>query len=351
MFFISDNAGCVHPNIFKALQKANMNYAEPYGNDDITNATIARIQEIFEAPNAAVYFVGTGTAANALALSALVKPWQGIFCHKTSHISVDECGAPEFFSGGSKLVLIDGKEGKICPNTLRQAISEKSSKNIHGVQRGPISLTQITEMGTLYQPSEIEKITEISRKFKVDTHMDGARFANACAALNMSPADITWRVGVDVLSFGGTKNGLLATEAVIFFNPEKAFEFELRRKRAGHLFSKNRFLAAQMLAYLNDGLWLKTARAANDNGCYLFEKLQTLKAVNIAFQTKANMIFASLPRYMHRAAITKGAKYYLMPARDIFEGDGDEMLHARFVCDWSLERSDIDRFLNIIKAA
>jgi threonine aldolase len=213
-----------------------------------------------------VYLVATGTAANSLALSTLCEPWQTIFCSPVSHIHEDECNAPEFFSG-AKLTLV-GDSDKINPTELRKSIQAEESRGVHGPQRGPVSITQITEKGQVYTLSEINEITRIAREFKLPVHMDGARFANALVSLDCTAAEMTWKSGIDVVSFGGTKNGLMGVEGVIFFDPEKAWEFELRRKRAAHLFSKHRYLSAQMLAYLENDLWIELASKANKAALY-----------------------------------------------------------------------------------
>ena len=246
MIFSSDNYSPVPQQVMDALTEANKGYQPSYGEDSQMKKVRHLMQTIFEAPDAAVYLVATGTAANSLALSTLCEPWQTIFCSPLSHIHEDECNAPEFFSG-AKLTLV-GDSDKINPTELRKSIRAEESRGVHGPQRGPVSITQITEKGQVYTLSEINEITRIAREFKLPVHMDGARFANALVSLGCTAAEMTWKSGIDVVSFGGTKNGLMGVEGVIFFDPEKAWEFELRRKRAAHLFSKHRYLSAQMLA-------------------------------------------------------------------------------------------------------
>jgi threonine aldolase len=346
MNFASDNAGPMHPKVLAAITAANEGYAMPYGNDPIMDEVRDRIRTTFEAPEAAVYLVATGTAANALALATYTDPWQTVFAHRVSHVEEDECGAPEFFAGGAKLTLIDGASAKMDPDALRQTITATGQKDVHSVQRGPVTITQATEVGTVYSLDEIRQITDIAKEFGLKTHLDGARFANACATLGCTAAEMTWKAGIDVVSFGGTKNGLMGVEAVIFFDPSKAWEFELRRKRAAHLFSKHRYLSAQMAGYLKDDLWLDLATRANANCTRLTKGLRDAGAAFL-YEPQANMIFAQLPRAAHRRLKDAGAAYYLMGA---LEGsDEAEMLTCRLVCDWSITDDLIDQFIALAK--
>ncbi|MEY4984684.1 MAG: hypothetical protein RIR62_2950, partial [Pseudomonadota bacterium] len=237
MFFTSDNASGVPPEVMAALHCANEGFQRSYGADDIMARVTARVREVFDAPEAVVHLVATGTAANALAIASHCPPWGAVFCHRHAHIAEDECGAPEFYAGGAKLVLVDGAHGRMTPDTLAQALAVTGDSGVHGVQRGMLSLTNVTEAGTVYTPSEIAALTALARAHGLPCHLDGARFANALVATGATPAEMTWQAGIDVLSFGGTKNGLLGVEAVVFFDPARAWEFELRRKRGGHLFS------------------------------------------------------------------------------------------------------------------
>ena len=345
MFFASDNAGPAHPQVMQALLDANAGYAMPYGNDPIMDEVRTRLREIFEAPEAAIYLVATGTAANALALATLGQPWQTVFCSPVAHIHEDECNAPEFYSGGAKLTLV-GDSDKITPEALRAAILSEETRGVHGPQRGPVSITNVTERGTLYTCAEIAALSDVARGFGLPVHLDGARFANALVALDCTPAEMTWKAGVDALSFGGTKNGLPGVEAVIFFDPAKAWEFELRRKRGAHLFSKHRYLSAQMLAFLTDDLWRTSARRANANAAHLAAGLRAIPGAGFLHEPQANMIFATLPRATHKRLHEAGAVYYLWSGT--LEGDApDEPLAARLVCDWSLPVEQIDAFLAI----
>ncbi len=342
MFFASDNAGPVHPQIMDRLSAANADYAMPYGKDPIMDEVRDSIRTAFEAPEAAVYLVATGTAANVLALACYTQPWQTIFCAKPAHINEDECNAPEFYSGAAKLTVID-TDDKMTPAALRAAIEKQTSGNVHGAQRGPVSITQVTERGSVHSLEELRALTAVAKEFDLPVHLDGARFANAMVALGCTAAEMTWKSGVDVVSFGGTKNGCMGVEAVVFFDPAKAWEFELRRKRGAHLFSKHRFLSAQMAGYMQDDLWITSAEQANANAAYLAEGLRKAGA-EFLHEPQANMIFARWPRAVHRKMHEAGAKYYLWDGP--LEGDDTELVAARLVCDWSASRDGIDAFLS-----
>lgn len=342
MYFASDNAGPAHPSIAEALIRANTGYAMPYGADEAMERVRARLRELFEAPEAAVYLVATGTAANSLALATLAQPWQQVFCSPVAHIYEDECNAPEFYMGAGKLFPV-GEGDKIDPAALAAAMGDSAEISVHNAQPGPLSITQVTEKGRIYTCAEIAELSAIAARAGQPTHLDGARFANALVALNCSPAEMTWRAGVDAVSFGGTKNGCVGVEAVIFFDPAKAREFELRRKRGAHLFSKHRYLSAQMEAYLADDLWLDLARRSNARMRMLADGLRALGA-RFLQEPQANLAFASLPRVMHRRLQAAGAVYYLDGS---VEGPDETPLQARFVCDWSLPEEEITRFLEI----
>ncbi|WP_323780748.1 low specificity L-threonine aldolase [Thalassovita sp.] len=346
MFFASDNGGPAHPQILQAVMQANDGYRSGYGADAEMDRVRDQIRDLFEAPQAAVYLVPTGTVANVLSLATLCQPWQSIFCSPVAHIEEDECNAPEFYTGGAKLALV-GEGDKMTPEALRNAILEKGG-SVHNAQRGPVSITQVTELGRIYSLNEIEALCSVAKEFDLPVHLDGARFANALVQLNCSPAEMTWKAGVDAVSFGGTKNGCMGVEAVIFFDPKHAWEFELRRKRAGHLFSKHRFLSAQMLGYLQDGLWLQTARQANENSARLATGLRALAGVEFIAEPQANMIFAKMPRALHQRVFDAGAYYYILSGA--LEGDDpDEPLLGRFVCDWSIGTDGVDQFLAAAK--
>ena len=345
MFFGSDNTGPAHPAIMQAVVDANQNYVPSYGADPLMAEVTEKIRTIFEAPKAAVYLVATGTAANALILGTLANPWDSIYCHRVAHIEEDECGAPEFYSGGAKMTLIDGNDGKMSPDALAKSIAFSSGKDVHRCQAGPVSLSNVTELGTVYTLDEIRALTEIAKANDLPVHLDGARFANAMVTLGCSAAEMTWKSGIDAVSFGGTKNGCLGVEAVIFFDPAKAWEFELRRKRGAHLFSKHRFLSAQMNAYLTDDLWLDLARASNETGRYLSEGMRKFNSVEISHSVDANMIFARMPRETHRRAQEGGAIYGINGSLD---GENDEILSCRLVSDWSNTQAACDALFKLL---
>lgn len=344
MHFASDNSGPVHPEVLAALAEANQGYEMAYGADDLMNEVRDRIRGIFDAPGAAVYLVATGTAANSLALATLSRPWETVFCSPVAHIHEDECNAPEFFTG-AKLTLVPGGD-KMEPDALRRTIAAEETRGVHGPQRGPVSITQVTERGSVYSLAELQTLCGVAKEFGLPVHMDGARFTNALVALNCSPAEMTWKAGVDAVSFGGTKNGLMGVEAVIFFDESKAWEFELRRKRGAHLFSKHRYLSAQMAAYLRDDLWLRSARLANANCARLADGLRAAGA-QFLHEPQANIIFASFPRSQHKRLHDAGAVYHLWGG-DLNGPDDDEILACRLVCDWSIAPEQIDKFLALL---
>lgn len=342
MFFGSDNTSGVPAEVLAALTRANEGYAPSYGEDSLMQRVRDRLRAIFEAPEAAVHLVATGTAANALALSVACPPWGAVFCHRIAHAAEDECGAPEFYTGGAKLVLVEGADGKITPETLAGPLAATGAGGVHGVQRGMLSLTNVTEAGTVYAPAEIAGLAGLARAQALPVHMDGARFANALVASGATPAEMTWKAGVDLLSFGGTKNGLMGVEAVIQFDPAKAWEFELRRKRGGHLFSKHRYLSAQMDAYLENGLWLRLAAQANAMGQRLASGIAATRGCSLLHPAAANMVFARLPQTAHDRAEAAGAVYNRLPL--LAEGA------CRLVCSWSTTPGDVDGFLALLRA-
>ena len=284
----------------------------------------------------------TGTAANALALATLTPPWGAVFCHRHAHIAEDECGAPEFYAHGAKLALIDGAHGKITPAALAEALATTGASGVHGVQRGSLSLTSVTEAGTVYTPAEIAALTALAKSHGLPCHLDGARFANALVATGATAAEMTWKAGVDVVSFGGTKNGCMGVEAVVIFDPAKAWEFELRRKRGGHLFSKHRFLSAQMVGYLEDGLWLRLAAHANAMGARLVRGLAQMPDVSLVHPAEANILFPEWGVGTHARLEAAGAAYYPFPAPM-----GRE--RARLVASWSTTEADVDGFLTAFR--
>lgn len=347
MFFASDNSGPAHGAILDALAQANQGFAMPYGSDTSMDEVRAQVRDLFEAPEAAVYLVATGTAANSLALASYCQPYETVFCSTVAHIHEDECNAPEFYSGGAKLTLV-GHEDKMTTDALRASIAKEETRGVHGPQRGAVSITQVTERGSVYSLDELKALTAVAKEFDLPVHLDGARFANAVVSLGCTPAEMTWKAGVDVVSFGGTKNGCIGVEAVVLFDPKKAWEFELRRKRGAHLFSKHRYLSAQMQAYLSDELWLKSAKQANANCERLSSGLRAIESVSFVHEPQANMIFCAFPRAAHQRLHDAGALYYVWSGS--LEGDDPtETLEARLVCDWSISHADIDQFLDLVR--
>lgn len=297
----SDNVAGAAPEILAAIAGAAEGRARSYGGDEVTARLQDRLSELFER-RVAAFPVPTGTAANALALATFTPPWGAVLCHREAHVAVDECGAPEFYTHGAKLLLADGAHGKLTPQTLAAAVPEWRG-DVHRSQPAMLSLSQATESGTVYSPAEVGALAEAARSHGLAVHMDGSRFANALAAQGCSPAELTWKAGVDVLSFGGTKNGCVMAEAVVFFDPDKAADFAFRRKRAGHLLSKMRFVSSQLEAYLADGLWLRLARNANARARQLADGLQALPGVTLEHPVEANEVFVRLP-----AALAEGLK-------------------------------------------
>jgi threonine aldolase len=340
MNFTSDNAYGAAEEIVKTLADANAGTAVPYGEDEFTMRVMRCLGEIFER-EVAVFPVVTGTAANALSLATVSPPYGAIFCHAESHIAVDECGAPEFFSGGAKLVHLEGGDGKITPSTVESALAHYRG-GVHSPKPSAISITQATERGTVYRQEEIRALSEVAQREGMALHMDGARFANALSYLNCRAADITWKAGVDVLSFGASKNGALCAEAVVFFDPARVRDFEYRRKRAGHLLSKFRFVTAQLEAYLAEDRWLKWAALANAKAQRLAAVLKTVPAVQVVHPVEANEIFASMPNALAQKIRDAGAQFYDWGAST------HERTLVRFVLSFLTPEQDIERLCAIL---
>ena len=332
--FASDNVSGASPEIVAALAAAAEGGAMPYGADDWTARVEAKCAELFET-DVAVFPVATGTAANALALAALTPPHGAIYCHPQSHAYVDECGAPEFYSGGAKMVTVDGPHGKLAAVDLAVALADARPHGVHNVRPAALTVSQATEAGAVYSVDELSALADTAHANGMGVHMDGARFANALVHQGLSPADATWRCGVDVLSFGATKNGALAAEAVIFFRLDLASEFGERRKRGGHLLSKQRFISAQLDAYLSDDLWLANARAANRAAARLAEGLAVLENVRLVHPVEANEVFACLPEAMIEGLEGDGFGFYRMG------GQGT----VRLVASFNTAAADVEAFL------
>lgn len=347
MNFASDNTGPAHPKVMEALMRANEGYAPAYGADALTTRAVNLVRETFEAPEAEVAFVATGTGCNSLLLAALSRPWETIFCGPLAHVRTDESNAPEAFSGGARLVGVDvTPRDKVTPEALEAAMGDFGFGDVHSPALGPVTITQATERGTLYSADEIAAIAGVAHANGVRLHMDGARFANAAVALGLSAADMSHRAGVDAVSFGGTKNGCLAVEAAVVFDPEAADHLKRRRMRAGHLFSKHRLLAAQMVAYLEGGLWRELAEASNAAAARLAKGLESVPGAAFEFPVEANMLWVWLPRAAHRRLKDAGAAYHIYVG-ELNGADPDEALLARLVCDWSCPDDAIDRFVEI----
>jgi threonine aldolase len=309
MNFCSDNVTGVAPEIMAALAAANHGAAMGYGNDDTTRRVEKLVAELFDT-DVTVFPVATGTAANALALSVMAPSYGAIYCHEVAHINVDECGAPELFTGGAKLIDLPGANGKLDAALLLDELANGAQGNVHNAQPAAVSLTQATECGTVYRADEIREISELAHKHKLKVHMDGTRFANAVAGLDCSPAEISWRAGVDVLSLGGTKNGAMAAEAIIFFDRALAASFGYHRKRGGHLFSKMRFVSAQLEALLKDGLWLRHAAHSNKMVRRLADGIARLPGVRILNPVEANLFYVRMPEPVLAGLEADGFRFY-----------------------------------------
>jgi threonine aldolase len=342
MNFTSDNSWGAAPEMLEALMTANAGDASSYGDDPWTRRLAAEMSRIFER-QVSVFPVISGTAANALALATVVPSHGAILCHADAHIVTDECGAPEFFTHGAMLATLPGRDGKLAPDVIERALGRFARGSVHSSQPAAMSVTQATECGTCYRPEEIATISDVARRHGMKLHMDGARFGNAVAFLGCTPAEITWRAGVDVLSFGATKNGALAAEAVIFFDPGDARDFEYRRKRSGHLMSKMRFVSAQFLCSLEDSRWLRWAGRANAFARSLSEGLRGISGVEIAYPVEANAVFAWLPDAMIRGLRAHGAAFY-----DWAAPSGGRTL-VRLVTSFATSKEEIEQLLEIAR--
>lgn len=335
--FSSDNVAPICPEAWAALQEANAHFAPSYGEDRWTARVCDRVREIFET-NCDVYFVLTGTAANALALAQLCKSFQSVICHQHAHLQTDECGAPEFFTGGSKLLLVRGADGKIDIDQVEALLTRHNE--LHSHKPGAISISQATEFGTVYKRDEIAAIGDLARTHRLFLHMDGARFANAIASLNCAPKAITWEAGVDVLCFGGTKNGAAVGELVIFFDKEISREFDYRTKQAGHLGSKMRFLAAPWLGLLTGDVWLRNAQHANDAARRLADRLRKEAGIQSVFPVEANAAFASMDERLASGLHRRGWRFYKFIEPNVY----------RLMCSWATTERDISDFVGDVSS-
>ena len=349
MHFASDNAAGIAPAILAAIGRANDGFALGYGEDAITKRLERRLAEIFEHELAA-FLVPTGTAANALALAHIAPPWGAVLCHEECHLATDECGAPEFFGGGLKLIALAGEACKIPAATLEAALKRLPWGGPHHVTAAALSLTQATEAGTLYAPDEMRRLAELAHAKNMLVHVDGARFANALVRQNLAPAAASWKLGVDVLSFGATKGGALAAEAVLLFDPARAAGLAERRKRGGHLLSKHRFLAAQLEAYLTDDLWLTLARHANAMADLLAARLAAA-GCSALWPVEANEVFVKFSHDLDRRLRQAGASYHPWATDSLRAGvalGSDEVL-VRLVTSFATRAEDVEEFVDVVR--
>lgn len=348
MNFASDNWAGAHPRIAASLAEHAGGFASAYGASDLDRAVERTFSEIFER-EVAVFFVGTGTAANSLALASVARPGGVAFCHREAHMIEDECGAPEYLTGGARLQPVDGALGRIDPGELAQALNRFSPDFVHAGQPMAVSITQATEIGTVYPLDEIRGIAELCHARGLPLHMDGARFANALVSLEATPAEMTWKQGVDILSFGGTKNGCWCAEALVFMDPARGQQFPFIRKRAAQLFSKSRFIAAQFQAYFEDGLWLETARHANAMAAKLADAIRASAKLRLAWEADANEVFAVMTHETMEMLSAKGAVFYdWRPPRFYSSKVDDQEVLCRFVTSFATTAEEINRFGQLI---
>ncbi|MEM8813612.1 MAG: beta-eliminating lyase-related protein [Pseudomonadota bacterium] len=352
MNFASDNwAGATEP-VMRALAEAAPGLEPAYGGDSLTADVTRMFCDIFER-DVAVYFAATGSAANSLGLSAYMKPSGLILCHRDSHINADECGAPEFLTGGGKLIALEGQRTKLDPEPVAAGLAQFGPANMRGGRAVAVSITQLTESGAAYTASEIAAIGAVARAAGVALHMDGARFANALVTLGATPAELTWKSGVDVLSFGATKNGCWCAEAVVFFNPEIARDFDFRRACSGHRFSKARFVAAQFAGYFSNDHWLDNARRANGSALRLVHGLVASQKADPAWTVDGNEVFAIMRRSDADRLKAGGAMFYEWPAGadSLCRPLGNDEAVYRLVTNFDTSEADVDRFLDILNAS
>ena len=329
--FASDNYAGICPEAFAAMVEANQGHEVSYGDDTWTAKASNLIRDVFET-KCEVFFVFNGTSANSLSLASLCQSYHSILCHEQAHIETAECGAPEFFANGTKVLLLPGADGKIDPTAIDRAVNKRT--DIHYPKPRVVSLTQATELGTVYSLDELHAVTDLARRFHLRVHMDGARFANAVVALGVKPKEVTWEAGVDVLCFGGSKNGIALGEAVVFFNPELAREFDYRCKQGGQLASKMRFLSAPWVGMLKDGAWLRYGKHTNAMATRLEVAIRHLPRVEIAHPVQTNTVFARLPDEVVHGMHQRGWKFYTHVSQD----------NARLMTSWDTTAEDVDAF-------
>ena len=343
--FTSDNITGAAPEILAAIARANQGTVTSYGADPHSAALEQLAGSVFERP-VTIVPVATGTAANALALSVLARPFEAIYCHCTAHLMTDECGAPEFYTGGAKLLGLPTRDGRLQPAQLAQAVEFARSMGVHHVQPAAVTVSQATEWGTVYTTDALAALAAQAHGLGLRVHVDGARFANAVARLGCTPAEATWKAGVDILSLGATKNGALAAEAVVVFDPALAAELAFRRKRSGHLWSKMRFLSAQLNAYLTDDLWLRNARHANAMADRLATGLAAIAGTRFVQPVEANELFVALPDRVAARLREHGFGFYDWPGPER-DAEGKAATVARLVTSYDLRASDVDGFLSV----
>lgn len=346
MFFASDNWAGAHPAIAAALTESASGFAAAYGNSYLDKLVAERFNQIFER-EVEVFFVATGTAANSLGMASVSRPGGVVLAHREAHMIEDESGAPEYLTGGARVKPVEGALGKIDPARLEEAILHPATRFPHGGQAMAVSVTQSTESGTVYSLDEIETIGAVARRYGLPFHMDGARFANALVALGTTPAEMTWKRGVDLLSFGGTKNGCWCAEAVVFMDPKAATQFPFLRMRAGQLFSKSRFVAAQFDAYLRDDLWLQNALHANTMAARLAAAIEASPHARLAWKPDANEVFAIIGKAQSDALRKAGATFYEWTVPAELEVGSDEKLF-RLVTSFATTSEDVERFAELI---
>lgn len=348
MIFTSDNWAGAHPAISQALHDNSAGFASAYGTSALDRKVDAAFNEIF-GREVAVFFVGTGTAANSLALASVNRPGGVSFCHREAHVIADECGAPEYFTQGARLVPVDGVDGRIDPDALQAEIGRFPPGAVHAGQPMAVSITQATEIGTVYSPDQIRAISRIAKARDLPLHMDGARFANALVALGLKAGEMTADLGVDIVSFGGTKNGCWCAEALVFMNPDMARDLPFIRKRAAQLFSKSRFIAAQFEAYFKDGLWLELAAHSNAMARRLQYGIAASARARTLWDGPANEVFAVIGKTKAAALRDKGALFHDWPMPRAYRDElgGDETL-IRLVTSFATSADDVDRFIDLI---
>lgn len=340
MNFRSDNEGPAAEPILQAIIDANQGSAHAYAEDQWSNRLDAAFSDVFET-QVRVLPLATGTAGNSIALAQMCPPWGSVVCHEGAHINQDECGAPEFYNPGCKLAGLPGDLGKLHAHDLEQWLPHQGAHGVHNNAPSVISLTQATEAGTVYQVDEVRAISDIAKTNNMHVHMDGARFANAVVNLGVSPADITWRAGVDILSFGASKNGCMGAEALVLFGHPEWYEgLERRRKRAGHLLSKMRYVSAQLLAYLDNNLWLNLAGKANGYARQFTDAVEQHPTASVAWPVEGNEVFLRWSNHKLQALQDQGFDFYFWPG-------SDDLARLVFAC--TLQQADVDRFIEALR--